>query len=146
MATPLVQPLTRAIQIGETVYHVTMHPDRVAIRQKGRRSSVEVSWTELLAFEQRMQEPVAPAATPEGKPRAVSRGILNEVAQQLRTATEFLSKADDTLTQAGALPAALVCPPNLVQPDSLYAELEKRAVATTGSRPGCWWRLGYMGR
>lgn len=105
MATPLVQPLTRAIQIGETVYHVTMHPDRVAIRQKGRRSSIEVSWPELLAFEQRMLAPVAPA---EGKPKAVSRGILNEVAQQLRAATEFLSKADDTLTQAGALPVALM--------------------------------------
>ena len=108
MATPLVQPLTREIQIGETTYHVTMHPDRVAIRQKGRRSSIEVSWTELLAFEQRMQAPIAPVATLEGKPRAVSRGILNEVAQQLRAATEFLSRADDTLTQAGALPAALM--------------------------------------
>ena len=108
MATPLVQPLTRAILIGETVYHVTMHLDRVAIRQKGRRSSIEVSWSELLAFEQRMQAPVPPAASPEGKPKAISRGILNEVAQQLRAATEFLSKADDTLTQAGALPAALM--------------------------------------
>ncbi len=108
MATPLVQPLKREVQIGETTYHVTMHPDRVAIRQKGRRASVEVAWTELLAFEQRMQAPVAPSAPPEGKAKAVSRGILNEVAQQLRAATEFLSKADDTLTQAGALPAALM--------------------------------------
>jgi hypothetical protein len=69
-----------------------MHLDRVAIRQKGRRSSIVVSWVELLAFEQRMQSPVAPAAPTEGKPKAVSRGILNEVAQQLRAATEFLPR------------------------------------------------------
>ena len=108
MATPLVQPLTREIQIGETTYHVTMHPDRVAIRQKGRRSSVEMAWTELLVSDQRMQALVAPSAPPEGKAKAVSHGILNEVAQQLRAATEFLSKADDTLAQASALPAALM--------------------------------------
>jgi hypothetical protein len=108
VATPLVQPLTREIQIGETTYHVTMHPDRVAIRQKGRRSSVEIPWTELLAFEQRMQAPVAPAAAVEGKPKAPSRGLLNEIAQQLRAATAMLATADDTLTQAGALPAALM--------------------------------------
>jgi hypothetical protein len=97
----LVQPLTREIQIGETTYHVTMHPDRVAIRQKGRRSSIEVSWTELLAFEQRMQAPIRPSP-PLREAKSCLTGILNEVAQQLRAATEFLSRADDTLTQAGA--------------------------------------------
>jgi len=104
----LVQPLTREILIAETAYHVTLHPDRVAIRQKGRRSGIEIPWPDLLAFDQRMQAPVSPVAAPEGKARAVSRGVLNEIAQQLRAATEFLSRADDTLTQAGALPAALM--------------------------------------
>jgi hypothetical protein len=108
VATPLVQPLTRTILIGDVTYHVTLHPDHVAIRQKGRRSSIDIAWTELLAFEQRMQAPVSPTAPAEGKSRAVSRGVLNEIAQQLRAATEMLSKADETLTQAGALPKALM--------------------------------------
>ena len=108
MATPLVQPLTREILIGDVTYHVTLHPDHVAIRQKGRRSSIDIAWTELLAFEQRMQAPALPVIPTEGKAKAVSRGVLNEVAQQLRAATEYLSKADDSLTQAGALPAALM--------------------------------------
>ena len=55
-----------------------------------------------------MSAPIAPVTVPMDKPKAPSRGVLNEVAQQLRAATEFLSKADDTLTQAGALPAALM--------------------------------------
>lgn len=108
MATPLVQPLTRELLIGAVTYHVTLHPDHVAIRQKGRRSSIDIAWTELLAFEQRMQAPVAPTAPQEGKPKAVSRGVLNEIAQQVRAASELLSRADDTITQAGALPAALM--------------------------------------
>ena len=108
MATPLVQPLTRELLIGDVTYHVTLHPDHVAIRQKGRRSSIDIAWTELLAFEQRMQAPVAPAAPQERKPKAVSRGVLNEIAQQVRAASELLSRPDVTITQAGALPAALM--------------------------------------
>ncbi len=108
MATPLVQPLTRTILIGDVTYHVTLHPDHLAIRQKGRRSSIDIAWTELLSFEQRMQALGVPATPTEGKAKAVSRGVLNEVAQQLRAATEYLLKADDSLTQAGALPAALM--------------------------------------
>lgn len=124
VATPLVQPLTRTILIGDVTYHVTLHPDHLAIRQKGRRSSIDIAWTELLAFEQRMQAPGLPATPTEGKAKAVSRGVLNEVAQQLRAATEYLSKADDSLTQAGALPAALMA---RAAADPRYGQAEPEA-------------------
>ena len=54
-----------------------------------------------------MQAPRSPVTLIEGKAKAVSRGVLNDVAQQVRAASEVLARADDTITRAGALPAAL---------------------------------------
>jgi hypothetical protein len=123
VTTPLVRPLTREILVGGSAYKLVIAADRLVLTPKGRRKGVEVTWDQLLVFHERASEPPALAAS---KPSVagVSRSILNEIALALRTATSSLSKADDTLTQAGVLPAELRAE---LRPDPLYGPGEDRS-------------------
>lgn|GEM_PF-2764291 len=109
MTTPLVNALSREILIGGTAYIVTLAADRLSVRRKGSRKSLEIAWDDLLTFEQRADAATAPLpAVDTSRGSAPPKAILNEIAQGLRTAAAALAYADDILTQSGALPAALM--------------------------------------
>jgi hypothetical protein len=121
VTTPLVRPLTREILVGGSAYKLVISADRLALTPKGRRSGgIEVTWDQLLAFQERAAETPAPAVSKSG----VTRSILNEIALALRAATSSLSKADETLTQAGVLPAELRAE---LHPDFVYGANEERS-------------------
>lgn len=91
-------------------YKVTMTAEHLRIVRKGGRKGVEISWDDLINFEHYLDATIAPVATSaaEDRARTPTRSILNEVAQDLRAATGALARAEEVLTQAGALPAALM--------------------------------------
>lgn len=106
MTTPLVRPLTREILVGGTAYRVLLSADRLTLTPKGhRKGAVEVTWDEILAWHARDSAPSAtPLAAPTSSP---PRSILSELAVEVRSASASLARADQTLTQAGALPPEL---------------------------------------
>ncbi len=110
MTTPLVKPITREVLVDGASYKVTMTPEHLRLVRKGGRKGVEISWDDLLAFEHRVESAIAPVtlSATEQHARTPTRSILNEVAQDLREASASLARADEVLTQAGALPAALM--------------------------------------
>jgi hypothetical protein len=119
VTTPLVKPLTREILVAGTAYKVTVATDRLTIREKGRRTSMEVTWDELLARrEPAVPEPVAPQRAVEA-PRA----ILAEVAREIRTAAASLTRADEVLTQTGGVPRELLME---MSSDPTYGRAEQR--------------------
>jgi len=107
---PLVKPITREVLVTGTSYNVTMTPEHLKLVRKGGRKGVEIPWDDLLAFEHRVESAISPVtlSATEQHARTPTRSILNEVAQDLREASASLSRADEVLTQAGALPAALM--------------------------------------
>jgi hypothetical protein len=106
VTTPLVRPLTREVLVAGAAYRVLLTADRLTLTPKGRRKgAIEVTWDELLAWHAR---DVAPSATPEVAPAASPpRAVLTEIAREVRAAANSLSRADQTLSQAGALPPEL---------------------------------------
>jgi hypothetical protein len=121
VTTPLVRPLTREILVGGSAYKLVISADRLVLTPKGRRSGgTEVTWDQLLAFQERTSE--APAST--ASKSAVSRSILNEIALALRAATSSLNKADEALTQAGVLPAELRAE---LHPDFVYGARDEQS-------------------
>jgi hypothetical protein len=121
VTTPLVRPLTREILVGGAAYKLVISADRLVLTPKGRRlGGVEVTWDLLLAFQERAVE--TPTSGPSRS--GASRSILNEIAVALRAATASLSRADETLTQAGVLPAELRAE---LRPDSVYGASEDRS-------------------
>lgn len=109
MTTPLVRPLTREILVSGTTYKVTLTTDRIVLKAKGRRKGVEITWDELITFEVRHGEAPVPTVPPPEAPRkAPPRAVLTDIVREVRAASAALTRADDVLTQAGALPAALM--------------------------------------
>lgn len=106
MTTPLVRPLTREVLIGGTAYRVLLTADRLTLTPKGRRKgAIEVTWDELIAWN-------APETATSARPEATSPAIppchiLSEIAKEVRAATTALSRADEALNMAGALPPEL---------------------------------------
>ena len=110
MTTPLVKPITREVLVSGAAYKVTIAAEHLKIVRKGGRKGVEISWDDLINFEHPVDATIAPvvASAAEDRARTPARSILNEVAQDLRAASGALARADEVLTQAGALPAALM--------------------------------------
>ncbi|HET7552353.1 MAG TPA: helix-turn-helix domain-containing protein [Gemmatimonadaceae bacterium] len=106
MTTPLVRPLTREILVSGTAYRVMMTADRLTLTPKGRRKgAVEVTWDEILSWrEQGGRSPEIPATASGAVP---PKSVLSEVARDLVSAAAAIARADETLTQAGALPPEL---------------------------------------
>lgn len=106
MTTPLVRPLTREVLVAGAAYRVLLTADRLTLTAKGRRKgAIEVTWDELLAWQVRdAAPPTAPETAPAASP---PRAVLSEIAREVRAAANSLSRADQTLSQAGALPPEL---------------------------------------
>jgi hypothetical protein len=121
VTTPLVRPLTREILVGSSAYKLVISADRLVLTPKGRRTGgIEVRWDQLFASQERTSETPVRTVSKSG----VSRSILNEIALALRAATSSLSKADETLTQAGVLPAELRAE---LRPDVVYGAGEEQS-------------------
>lgn len=105
MTTPLVKPVSREILVGSTAYIVTLAPDHLSIRRKGTRTGRDVTWDALLTFGE-SAVPVAEAS--DRRDGGLPRAVLDEIAREVRAAAAALGRADDGLTQAGALPALLM--------------------------------------
>lgn len=112
----------REVLVGGTAYRILLTADRLTLTPKGRRKgAIEVTWDEVLAWHAR---DAAPSATPvAAAPANPPRAILGEIAKELRAAATSLARADETLTQAGALPPALRAE---MPSDSQYGRPEER--------------------
>jgi hypothetical protein len=119
VTTPLVKPLAREILVGQTAYRVTLMTDRIAITQKGHRMGFEMTWDELLVS-RKSQESAAPTVSHAA---SLPRSIATEIARDVQLAIESLGRAGATLTQAGALPPALLAQMNS---DPTYGRAEQR--------------------
>lgn len=106
MTTPLVRPLTREVLIGGTAYRAMLTADRLTLTPKGRRKgAIEITWDELVAWGAR--DVSAPAAPVSAAASTGPRAVLSEIASEVRLAAASLIRADQALTQAGALPQQL---------------------------------------
>lgn len=126
MTTPLIRPLTREILVAGTAYKVTLTADRLLLTRKGRQKGIEVSWDDILAFEERqaaLAPAPAPQATAEVQRKTPPKAVLTDIVREVRAATAALSRADEVLTQAGALPPALMAE---VATDPIHGRAEPR--------------------
>jgi len=48
MTTPLDKPLRREVQVGETLYTLTIDPSGLKLVEKGRRNGLSLAWTDLV--------------------------------------------------------------------------------------------------
>jgi hypothetical protein len=119
VTTPLVKPLTREILVAGTAYKVTVATDRLTIREKGRRTGMEVTWDELLT----RREPAVPEPVPSHNAARTPRAIFAEVAREVRAAVASLTMADEVLTQTGGLPGELLME---MSSDPTYGRAEQR--------------------
>jgi hypothetical protein len=119
MATPLVKLLAREITLRDQTYKVVISPDGIRLTRKGARKGAELMWDALLALGQ----------APEPSPRAarqqsdVPTPIAADIAKEVRTATDALSRARNVLAKTGTIPAALLME---AEPDALYGRAEPR--------------------
>ena len=49
MTTALDKPLRRELQVGDTVYTLTISPDGLKLVEKGKRKGVELAWEALVS-------------------------------------------------------------------------------------------------
>lgn len=123
MTTPLLRPLSREILLGGTAYRVTMSADRLTLAPKGRRKgAVQLTWDELLNWHARGG--AIPPSAHEPTTPSPPRSVLTQVASEIAAATTALSRADATLTQAGALPPELRMS---LSPDPHHGRTEERS-------------------
>lgn len=108
MTTPLIKSLSREVLVAGAAYRVTIAVDRLILTRKDARKGIELSWDDLLALDQRTTAAAAVTPPSTGSPAKAPAAVLSEVARELRAAVTSLTRADETLTQAGALPAALM--------------------------------------
>jgi hypothetical protein len=119
MATSLAKPLARQITLGDLMYKVVISPDGTHLTRKGARKGAELKWDALLALGQ----------APEPSPRAarqqsdVPTPIAADIAKEVRTATDALSRARNVLAKAATIPAALLME---AEPDAAYGRAESR--------------------
>ena len=49
MTTALDKPLRREVQVGDTVYTLTISPEGLKLVEKGKRKGLELAWTALVS-------------------------------------------------------------------------------------------------
>lgn len=103
MTTPLLNALKREVHIAGEPYRVTINAEGLSLVRKGMRKSVTYTWEALLHSEAEPEREPTAAST-----RHLSRAILTELAQDIRAAAGALTKAEESLTQAGAMPERLL--------------------------------------
>src|SRR6476661_680988 len=109
MTTPLIKPLSREVLVAGTAYRVTIAADQLTLTRKGGRKGVTLTWEEVLAAHERALVPtLVHAADVSSSTAKPPRAVLSEIAQDLRAAAASLTRADESLTRAGALPAMLM--------------------------------------
>jgi hypothetical protein len=117
MATSLAKSLAREIVLGGQAYKVVISPNGLRLTRKGGRKGSELKWDTLLTLGQ----------APEPGPRAarqtsdVPTPIAADIAKEVRTATDALSRARAVLAKAGSVPAALLME---IESDAVYGRAE----------------------
>ena len=61
MTTPLIKSLSREVLVAGAAYRVTIAVDRLVVTRKGARKGIELSWDDILSFDQHARAPSAPA-------------------------------------------------------------------------------------
>jgi hypothetical protein len=119
MATSLAKPLAREIVLGQTTYKVVISPEGIRLTRKGARKGADLKWDTLLALGE------APNAVPRATRQSadVPTAIAADIAKEVRTATDALTRARSVLAKSASLPAALLME---VEPDSVYGRTESR--------------------
>jgi hypothetical protein len=121
VTTPLIRRLTREILVSGMAYKLVLMADRLLLTPKGRRkAAIEVTWDQLLTLYERTGDSGA-QATPAP---AIPKTILSEIALEVRTANVSLTRAEETLIQAGVLPPELRA---TMRTDTIYGPSEDRA-------------------
>lgn len=124
MTTALERPLARTLVISGEPYKLVLSPKGLRLTRKGRQKGVEVSWDAVLALgdaSDAANEPVPPtAAQRTDLPQAISADLAREV----RTATEALTRARETLQRGSSLPASVLSD---IPPDPVYGRPEHRS-------------------
>jgi hypothetical protein len=49
MTTALDKPLRRELQVGDTIYTLTISPEGLRLVEKGKRKGIELAWTALVS-------------------------------------------------------------------------------------------------
>lgn len=120
MATPLSKPVVRELVLDEVPFRVTMSPEGVSIRRKGRRKAPVVTWETILRLSQASRED---APTPSPVPRGLPDSIAGEIAAEIVTARTALGRAGEKLGAAKDLPPELRLQ---IDPDPVYGDREQR--------------------
>jgi hypothetical protein len=121
VSTPLTRPVTREVLLDGEPFKVTISPDGVAIRRKGRRKGSVVTWENVLSLGQTQDVPrgiVQPNET--NVPTAIARGV----AAEIQSAKAALKRAGEKLSEIGDVPPILL---SEMEPDPVYGRAEQRS-------------------
>src|SRR5688500_4214910 len=102
MTASLAKPLAREIVLGDQPYKIIISQESVRLTRKGGRKGSELKWDAILALG---QEPGPAPRQPQAK-LDVPTPIAADIAKEVRTASDALSRARTILSRAGNVPAA----------------------------------------
>jgi hypothetical protein len=120
MATTLSKPLAREVQLGEQTYKVVISAEGVRITRKGARKGADLKWDAVLALGQAGEAPAAPR---QARASDLPTPVAADVAKEVRTAVDALTRARTTLANTGALPAGVLME---IEADPIYGRPEAR--------------------
>lgn len=121
VTTSLERPLARTVLIDGEPHKLVLSPHGFRLTRKGHQKGIEVSWEAVLALGDAANDPVpVPTAARTDLPQPIAADLAREV----RTATDALSRARETLQRAGSLPASVLSD---VPPDPVYGRPEHRS-------------------
>jgi hypothetical protein len=121
VTTPLTKSVTREVLLDEEPFKVTISPDGVEIRRKGRRKGSVVTWESILSLGQTQDVPRGIVQPSESNvPTAIARGVAAEI-QSARTA---LKRAGEKLSEIGDVPPILL---SEMEADPVYGKAEHRS-------------------
>lgn len=121
MTTPLTKPVTRELPLDGEPFKVTISPEGIRMRRKGRRKGPIVTWETILGLGQAQEAPrgiVQP--TEMDIPTALARGV----AAEIQSAKAALKRAGEKLSEIGDVPPILL---SEMEPDPVYGRPEQRS-------------------
>lgn len=116
MSTRLSKSIVRRLQYGTGFYKVVVSPEGIRVTPKGSRRGVDVSWDDILAFEESRVEPSAVVElsavdSMSVRNRKPNLGMQDVVAADLllliQHMTDALVEASSLINGASELPAIL---------------------------------------
>jgi hypothetical protein len=121
VTTPLTKQVTRELLLDGEPFKVTISPEGIRIRRKGRRKGPIVTWETILGVGQAQEVPRGIVQRTE---MDVPTALARQVAAEIQSARAALSRAGQKLGEIGDVPPILL---SEMESDPVYGKAEQRS-------------------